>query len=917
MSTNASYSVTIASGDALDVREVTVHQRMSALFSIQLTVVSSNPDVEFEACIGLPAAFEVKGGVEDAPPAVWTGICKDIQQLRVEEAGLSTYALEIVPTLWLATQRRNHRMFQLVSDVDVALQLLGEWGVEPLRELTGTYKKRKYRVQYGESDYDFICRMLEDAGVSFHFVAVGGVSTLVLSDAPHGNPLRRPAITFRDSPTQAEREHVTEVRVRRQIRPGRFTLRDHDYRRPPGYRLLGSANLGSGVEDRLEQYHYVPGAFLFESDRGDPTPQADDRGRYRADEGEGQAMAGRRLDAQRSEALTCAFSTNALDLAPGVVFSMRGHPRRDLGDDRRLLVVASTLTATTGESLRHDCEARSADVPYRPAPVTLKPRAAGVESATVVGPEGEEIHTDEFGRVRVHFHWDRESRMNEQSSCWIHVSQPWGGAGYGGVNLPRVGQEVLVDFLGADPDRPVITGRLYTNLQKVPYKLPDDKTQSGWKSQSTTGTGGYNEIMFEDAAGKELVRVQAEKDWHRLVKNDEHDTVGRDRTRVVKRNESVTVGNDRTKQVRQSEQVTIGQSQSTTVRENRSAHVGSIDSTTVGHTHVVMIAPPGEAFNTTDASTVMTSKNIVFDTGGGAKITMVNDEITLSARRICLLGDDETLLEGDWVNVEGKQLTLCGTGSVELLSDGETAVSGMPVQLNGPGLFCGRVTEKASGTITTGAALVLVGGASFPLSVVRLEDGDLQVGDHIIVKEGYEKDFQNQVMRDIGVMSTTPSGLQRLQNINTNPGKHDLTIREMTPQEQEMSGDESSVEGGPGSILGRDNDGNPVLGPGSDADMAYNPDQRVGRGDVPSDANLFRQMGHAEHDMYGADRTQDKTNDGWGTQEDKQTLSDGINTPNSSNTLPDYPPSPSQNDYLKERGYPFQRTDSDQGWAPR
>src|SRR5262249_44628703 len=155
------------------------------------------------------------------------------------------------------------------------------------------------------------------------------------------------------------------------------------------------------------------------------------------------------------------------------------HPRRELGDKRSLLVVASTLRGeATGEHV-YLCECVGTSAPYRPPLSTPKPRATGVESATVVGPPGEEIHTDEFGRVRCHFHWDRESRMDADSSCWIHVSQPWGGTTYGGINLPRVGQEVIVDFLGADPDRPVITGRVYTNLEKVPYKLPENKTQSG------------------------------------------------------------------------------------------------------------------------------------------------------------------------------------------------------------------------------------------------------------------------------------------------------------------------------------------------------------------------------------------------------------------------------------------------------
>src|SRR6185503_1113157 len=151
------------------------------------------------------------------------------------------------------------------------------------------------------------------------------------------------------------------------------------------------------------------------------------------------------------------------------------------------------------------CRAVSADVPYRPELCTPKPVVHGVESATVVGPAGEEIYTDEVGRVRVHCHWDRESGMDEKSSCWVHVSQPWGGAGFGGTNLPRIGQEVIVDFLGGDPDRPIITGRVYTNLQKTPYKLPENKTQSGWKSSSSPSTGGYNELRFEDKKGQEHV----------------------------------------------------------------------------------------------------------------------------------------------------------------------------------------------------------------------------------------------------------------------------------------------------------------------------------------------------------------------------------------------------------------------------
>jgi type VI secretion system secreted protein VgrG len=232
--------------------------------------------------------------------------------------------------------------------------------------------------------------------------------------------------------------------------------------------------------------------------------------------------------------------------------------------------------------------------------------------------------------VRVQFHWDRYGKRDDNSSCWIHVSQPWGGAGYGGTSLARVGQEVLVDFLGGDPDRPMIIGRVYTNLQKTPYKLPDNKTQSGMKSNSTGGTGGYNEVMFEDSGGQELLRVQAEKDHHVLVKNDEQHTVGRDRSRTVQRNEDVTIGKNRTKHVAQNEQHVIGMNHSVAVGVNRSTQVGSIDSTMVGDTHVVQISPPGEGGPVCGVtSATMSNGLIVLDTGQGSTTTMQGDSQTI------------------------------------------------------------------------------------------------------------------------------------------------------------------------------------------------------------------------------------------------------------------------------------------------
>ncbi|MFO0761715.1 MAG: type VI secretion system tip protein TssI/VgrG [Byssovorax sp.] len=536
-------AVHVASGDALDVRSFSIEERMSSLFEVTLIVVSENHSVEFDAVVGQPARFDLHGGHHDR---VWSGLCNHFAQVKVEPSGLSTYELTIVPELWLLTQRKNYRIFQQMSEPDIALKLLDEWGIKPeLRIDRGAYKKRKYRVQYAEPDYAFLSRMLEDAGITFYFEQQGEESKLVLADAPHLGHKRALPLSFQDDVSAAHRsggEFATNVRMGQKVRPGKVTLRDHDYRRAPSYKLMTSAAGGLPVEGKLEQFHYTPGAFLFGSDQGEATPAADDKGKVRTDEKEGALLAQKRLDAKRGSARVCTFETNAYDLCPGVVLSLAGHPHGALGDSKKLLVTSATMHGTdTGDwSLR--CEARGTEVPYRPDHVTPRPTVNGVESATVVGPKGEEIHTDEFGRVRVHFHWDRESQMDDNSSCWIHVSQPWGGSGYGGMNLPRIGQEVLVDFLGGDPDRPVIVGRMYTNLQKVPYKLPQNKTQSGWRSNSTGGGGGYNEIMFEDAAGKELVNIQAQKDLTETVKHDETTTVWNNSTNVVGTAYSLTIG---------------------------------------------------------------------------------------------------------------------------------------------------------------------------------------------------------------------------------------------------------------------------------------------------------------------------------------------------------------------------------------
>jgi len=614
--------VEIGSGDKLDVRQFSIQERLSSLFQVNLVVVSDNPSIEFDDVVGQPAKFSIAAGMHDR---FWSGVCNHFEQVRVEPSGLSTYHLSIVPALWLLTQRKNYRMFQQISEPDIVLKLLSEWGIEPaLRIDKGAYKKRKYRVQYAESDFAFMSRMLEDAGITFYFEQGGDETKLVLSDAPQQNPKRGTPLSFLDDTSMVKNvaiEFVTSVRMGQRVRPGKYTMRDHDYRKPPTYKLMSSASKGLAVEERLERFQYVPGAFLFGGDSGEATPSADDKGKTRTDEKEAAVLAQKRLDAKRGSARTATFETNAYDLSPGVVMGMSGHPHAALGEGKSLLVVETSLSGTDQGEWSQHCEVRGTEIPFRPELSTPKPKVNGVESATVVGPAGEEIHTDEFGRVRVHFHWDRESKMDDNSSCWIHVSQPWGGAGYGATNLPRIGQEVLVDFLGGDPDRPVIVGRVYTNLQKTPYKLPESKTQSGWKSNSTGGGGGYNEIMFEDAVGKELLRMQAEKDLNKLVKNDESVTIGNDRASAIGNNESQTIGNDFMKLVVNSAREMIGM--------NRARGVGNDETVEVGR-HQVLVVGKTQTTNVGERIEIVCGKSrIVMEKSG--RISISGTDITVDS----------------------------------------------------------------------------------------------------------------------------------------------------------------------------------------------------------------------------------------------------------------------------------------------
>ena len=564
--------LSFASGESsLSVRRFAIHEGLSTLFAVSVWARSPDPSLALDSLVGQPAALRVEPAHvnSDATARVWSGVVSymELSQVETSDKGLSTYHLIIVPRLWLLTQRINYRIYQHLTIPDIVGKLLEEWNVAAEWRIdAGKYPKLEYKIQYEETDHDFLSRLLEEAGITLFFDDQGGEEAkLVLSDAPQKNEARKGgAIRYVDNPGQAaEKEFVTRVHLAHEVRPGAHVIRDVDFRNP-SFALTGDAPRAAGIEAGYEIYSYQPGALLIEPGKGSDTPTADDRGIARFDKPFGDSRAARALLAERQGRRAVSFDANVIDLRPGTVFSIDGHAHPEL-DGKTLLVTGFSVQGSPGGEWTMTGQAVFTDVAYYPRLKTPRPAVVGVQTATVVGPGGEEIHTDEFGRVRVQFPWDREGEMNEEASCWMHVSQGWGGRGYGMINLPRVGQEVLVSFLEGDPDRPTVVARVYNQTQPVPYKLPENKTISTWKSDSSPGGDGFNEIKYEDKKSDELVYIQAQKNLRKLVKHDETITVLNDRSKNVGVNETDTTLVNRTE--------VTGVNRSQTIGENRMTFV--------------------------------------------------------------------------------------------------------------------------------------------------------------------------------------------------------------------------------------------------------------------------------------------------------------------------------------------------------
>jgi type VI secretion system secreted protein VgrG len=512
-------------------------EALSTPFEFRLTMMSPEPDIEFSKLLNKSITVQIT--LADGTQRPFNGIVSSLRQKETSAEDLFVYEASMVPSLWLLALREDCRIFQAMSIPDIVKKILGEASVTFRMQTQGTYNPRDYCVQYRETTLNFISRLLEEEGIYYYFEHTTSAHTMVLTDSSVSAPIcpnqATVSFSFSEEGWRNDDDGVRTLERIQQLHTGSVTLQDYNFETPAtnlSANAPGSADESVSIGATGFTYDY-PGEYGAVSD--------------------GETYAKVRIEERETEAFLIRGESRCRAFQPGYKFTLDKHFRDDTNQDYLLLSVShdvldSTFRTSALAAARYGNTyvAIPNTVPYRPARVTPKPIVQGVQTAVVVGPSGEEIWVDKYARVKVQFYWDRVGAKDDQSSCWVRVAQIWAGKNWGWITIPRIGQEVIVDFLEGDPDKPIITGRVYNADQMPPYTLPDNQTQSGIKSRSSKGgtTENFNEIRFEDKKDSEEIHINAEKDMTTMVEHDDTQTVKNDRTITVEGKHTETITKD-------------------------------------------------------------------------------------------------------------------------------------------------------------------------------------------------------------------------------------------------------------------------------------------------------------------------------------------------------------------------------------
>jgi type VI secretion system secreted protein VgrG len=483
----------------------------------------------------------------------------------------SIYSATVRPGLWLLSRASNCRIFQDMSVPDIIKQVCGDYGSDVVLDQSGLSQDHPvlpYCVQYRETDLDFVCRLMEQSGIYFYFTHTSGRHTTMLADSWTTHAAIPGYATMQVASTR-DKEAFGSWGVSGAITTSKYDVNDFDFEKAASSAAGGmraTATIPAAYDQASYAMYDYPGKYAI------------------ADDGGGIAKA--RLESEHGAGEEITAVANARGLYPGGLFTLVEHPRDEA--NKTYLVTAATYAITGDDyasgdrafSFACNLTAIGREHAFRPRRTVRQPVVQGPQTAMVVGKSGEEIWTDKYGRVKVQFHWDREGKQDENSSCWVRVAQGWAGKGWGAMAVPRIGMEVVVSFLEGDPDRPLVTGCVYNGDAMPPYPLPANQTVFTVKSQSSTGGEGFNELRFEDKKGKEEVFMHAERDFLRVVKNNDALKVGfetadkGDQTVDIKNDQTITIGHDAIETITNNQTVTIKADQKLDVTGDQKVHVG-------------------------------------------------------------------------------------------------------------------------------------------------------------------------------------------------------------------------------------------------------------------------------------------------------------------------------------------------------
>ncbi len=567
--TELSFQCDAAGGVNWIVQSATLIEKISDPYLLSVRLRTPDTDAEPSQMLGQSCTLTI---VRGSSLRQVTGIISEIQEGSTYSETV-TATLTVEPALEALRHRANTRIYQEMTVPDILELVLNEGLSEYQRSvelrLSRTYPTCEYRTQYNESDLAFCHRLMQEEGIFYWFEFEGSEEKLVLADnaGEYGQieSIHDSLLLFSQQEGGAGgQEYVYELHALSQVLPTKVVTRHFDWTHPsvPIEGDSSTSDSGGGGDDRPNGARIDPEREIYQHDHYALTHHEYDGETYGSNDVDDQVSLRREL--QASEAFLASGRSTVFGMTVGAVFEMLGHPQSDL-DGRYLVLSVTHRFDAQGVNYENQFQCIPEGVPYRPKRTAPKPRVNSVQTATVVGPSGEEIHTDNHGRIKVQFHWDREGANDEHSSCWIRVMQPWAGAGWGFLFIPRIGMEVIVNFINGDPDLPMVMGSVYNGENPPPYTLPDEKTKSTIKTNSSLGGGGFNELRFEDKAGEEEIYTHAQKDYNEVVEHDHTTTVHHDQTN--------TVDNDQTQEIGQNQTEHVGASQTMTVDAARTVHV--------------------------------------------------------------------------------------------------------------------------------------------------------------------------------------------------------------------------------------------------------------------------------------------------------------------------------------------------------